>query len=60
VQSGEPSTGPERKPIVQTPQAHDDAPYQPGDRVRALLMARDGGTCLAVVTIDRVTPPLNG
>jgi hypothetical protein len=22
----------------------------------ALLMARDGGTCLAVVTIDRVTP----
>jgi hypothetical protein len=33
------------------------APYQPGDRVRALLTARDGVTCLAAVTIDceRVT-----
>ena len=42
------------------PKRTTTAPDQPGDRVRALLMARDGGTCLEVVTIDRVTPLSNG
>jgi len=36
------------------------APYQLGDRVRALLMDREGGTCVAVVTLDRVTPLADG
>jgi hypothetical protein len=42
------------------PEPTTTAPYPPGDRVRALLMARDGGTCLAVVSIDRITPLSDG
>jgi hypothetical protein len=30
------------------------APYAPGDKVKALVMTRDGVTCLAVITIDSV------
>lgn len=30
------------------------APYAPGDRVKALVMSRDGATCLATITIDTV------
>src|SRR2546423_6156614 len=37
-----------------------NAPYQPGDRVRPLLMDRQGATSLAVVTLDRVTPVSDG
>lgn len=36
------------------------APYEPGDRIRTLITSRDGGICMAVVTIDRVTPLSNG
>jgi hypothetical protein len=32
------------------------APYKPGDRIRALLIDRQGGTCLAVVTLDWQSP----
>jgi hypothetical protein len=42
------------------PQRTRTAPYKPGDRVRALLMDRRGSTCLAVVTLDRVTPLSDG